>query len=407
VEGQENFSVQAPLTVLHTRTIVDPRFGAKITGKVGRALVGLLVADDQAPGHALDATDPRFGQSATVFVGRARYVLYGDSTVGAIVTNREFADTYSRLAGVDGQFRLGQAYQIQVSALSARHRDLDGVALNGSTYEVQFARRARGLDYSLGHAVVDPGFRTDLGFVRRTDTHSTEASVGYTFWPETWVTSWGPRLRAQRIYDAAGTLQNNDFSLGGNVQFSNNISVNVSMNRDMERYADIDFDTTRLSVGGSINTSRVISFRGQFSTGRSIRFVDNPFLGDSTATNVTVDLRPVSRVRSEITLTTSRLVDPRSGTEEFDVRILRALSTYQFTDRFLVRNITEYDTSDKTVGLNLLGTYRVNSGTAFFIGYDDHYQQLPPIGFDQSVLPLSWRKTNRAIFTKLQFLLRY
>ncbi len=39
-------------TALHTRTIVDPRFGAKLTGKLGRTLVGLLVADDQAAGQA-------------------------------------------------------------------------------------------------------------------------------------------------------------------------------------------------------------------------------------------------------------------------------------------------------------------------------------------------------------------
>ena len=30
---------------------------------------------------------------------------------------------------------------------------------------------------------------------------------------------------------------------------------------------------------------------------------------------------------------------------------------------------------DQTLGLNFLVTYRVNSGTAFYIGYDDHYQQ--------------------------------
>ena len=50
----------------------------------------------------------------------------------------------------------------------------------------------------------------------------------------------------------------------------------------------------------------------------------------------------------------------------FDVKIFRALTTYQFTDRFLLRNITEYNTFDKTLGLNFLVTYRVNSGTVFY-----------------------------------------
>ena len=42
--------------------------------------------------------------------------------------------------------------------------------------------------------------------------------------------------------------------------------------------------------------------------------------------------------------------------------------SYQFTDRLTLRNITEFNTYDRTVGLNLLASYRVNSGTAFYIG---------------------------------------
>jgi hypothetical protein len=47
----------------------------------------------------------------------------------------------------------------------------------------------------------------------------------------------------------------------------------------------------------------------------------------------------------------------------------------------------------------------VNAGTVFFLGYDDRYRQgdrlSPPI------IPGSdYRRTNRAIFTKLQYLLR-
>ncbi len=64
-------------------------------------------------------------------------------------------------------------------------------------------------------------------------------------------------------------------------------------------------------------------------------------MGSSTELNLTVNLRPASRARSEITLTTSRLVDPSTKLEEFDVRILRALTTYQLTNRIVLRNITE------------------------------------------------------------------
>ena len=99
----------------------------------------------------------------------------------------------------------------------------------------------------------------------------------------------------------------------------------------------------------------------------------------------------------------------------FDVKILRALTTYQFTDRFLFRNISEYNSFDQKLGLNFLLTYRVNAGTAFYVGYDDHYQQADRIhrdtngdGIDDRFFQsTALKRTNRAIFTKFQYLFRY
>ena len=88
------------------------------------------------------------------------------------------------------------------------------------------------------------------------------------------------------------------------------------------------------------------------------------------------------------------------------MKIARVLATYQFTNRLLVRNITERNTFDKTFGQNVLFTYRVNAGTVFFLGYDDRYRAGDRIS--PAIFPgPEYRRTNRAIFTKLQYLLRY
>ena len=119
-----------------------------------------------------------------------------------------------------------------------------------------------------------------------------------------------------------------------------------------------------------------------------------------------INLRPYSRLRSNINIEMSRLTDPRVNEEVFDVKIFRALTTYQFSERLLLRNIMEYNTFDKTLAANVLFTYRVNAGTVFFVGYDDHYQQGNRI--DDTRFPTTaLQRTNRAFFTKLQYLFRY
>ena len=52
LEGQEIFRVPGQTTLVHTRTMVDPRYGAKLTGKIGNTTVGVLVANDEAPRSA-------------------------------------------------------------------------------------------------------------------------------------------------------------------------------------------------------------------------------------------------------------------------------------------------------------------------------------------------------------------
>ena len=79
------------------------------------------------------------------------------------------------------------------------------------------------------------------------------------------------------------------------------------------------------------------------------------------------------------------------------------------------RNISEFDSLYKKLDFNLLATYRVDAGTVFFLGYDDHYQQADLIQGDlqgngineQLFFRGNLQRTNRAMFVKLQYLLRY
>ena len=114
--------------------------------------------------------------------------------------------------------------------------------------------------------------------------------------------------------------------------------------------------------------------------------------------------------------TFSRLTDPSRGDLElYNIKIIRSNTSVQFTERLGLRNIVEFSTQDETLDFNLLAQYQVNAGTVFYLGYDDHYQQADLIegdrdgdGNDEYLFQGdSLRRTNRAIFFKAQYLLRY
>jgi hypothetical protein len=405
IEGQDIFRVGGPFTMIHTRTIVDPRYGAKLSGKVGKTSLGFLVANDQAPGRIEDSQDPAYRKSAQIVIGRGRYDLYTGSFVGTFVTNRQFLGGYSRLVGVDTQLQLGRNHRLSGATVRSDNRASDGVQSAGQYYEANLRREGRNLGYFFGTYHLPPQFRTDLGFIRRVDQKQMSARMSYKWWPEGWIVNWGPEFNYDRNYSWAGTLQNTGPGAILNVQFAKNINVTATVDRDMERYREIDFQKFRYSITGRVNTSRRISFSATVNRGDEVRFIANPYLGQTTVYNLSTTFRPVSRLQSIVNLDTSRFMDVRTNTEVFDIKLLRAQTTYQFTPRLLVRNIMELNTFSKTLFANLLVTYRVNSGTAFYLGYDDRYSHgdmINPLLFPEA----RYQRTNRSIFTKLQYLFR-
>ena len=416
LEGAEIFQMLGPITFVHTRTIVDPEFGGKLTGKVGNTTLGAIVANDEAPGR-VEPGDPAFGRKANNFVGRARYDLYAESYLGAIFTHRGFLDSHSTLGALDGNFRLGRTQGVGFKAVQTDHRDLEGVGRRGRMFDLNYRLNSRHWTSFVALYTLSPDFRHDLGFVRRVDTRRLYSRVGYNFWPESWIVNWGPSIQYGRNHNFANQLEDEDVRLGFTARFARNVSFNADVRDEMERYGGVDFHKQAVSIGGQINTSRRLAVGGYYRRGDEVKYQENPYLGKGGSGSFFAAVRPVSRFQSELNLSVSDFIDLRGGADTiFDVKILRTLSTYQFTDRFLLRNIAEYNTFDRTFGLNWLLTYRVNAGTAFYLGYDDHYRQADRIygdldgdGFEDQLFPTltTMRQTNRAVFTKVQYLFRY
>ena len=418
LEGAEIFQMTGPITFLHTRQIVDPEFGAKLTGKVGNTTIGVFAANDEAPGR-VDEGVLGFGHKANNFAGRARYDLYAESYIGTLFTHRAFMGGHSTLGGIDANFRLGRTQSVGFKAMQSDHLDMDGFNRQGQLFDASWRLNSRHWSAGIFAYALSPDFRHDLGFVRRVDQQRIFSRLSYTFWPESTIVNWGPSLIYAWNQNYDGVLEDEEVRGGFRVTFARNISLNVDFRDEMERFRGINFQKRLMSIGGQINTSRRLSFGGYYRRGDEVKYEYEltPYLGYGSSGSFYATVRPFSRFQSDINLSTSDFFDVRTGDLlVFDVKILRALSTYQFTDRFLLRNITEYNTYEKRLGLNLLFTYRVNAGTAFYIGYDDHYRQgdlifddLDGDGYTEQVFPAvtALQRTNRAFFTKFQYLFRY
>ena len=332
LEGAEIFQFRGPVNLVHTRTIIDPRYGAKLTGKAGNTTIGVMYANDEAPGYADDVVDRAAGQSAQTFVGRMRYDLYSESYVGAIFTSREFAGSTNQVAGLDSNFRLGDTHSFGVRAIGTQDTDLDGLETSGFLLDASIRKTGRNLSYFLAHYALSPDFQTDVGFVRRVDQRATFGNVSYSWWPEHWIISWGPVFNYMRGYDFEGILEDEQYSGGLNFSFTNNVRFDANVNREMERFGGINFFKTRFRYMGINSASRRVSFGIGSSGGDQIYYdEERPYLGRDFGWNGFLNLSFMSRLSTRIFVDTNRFVDVTAGDElVFDVNIFRTQTTYQF-----------------------------------------------------------------------------
>ena len=384
IEGAEIFEILAPVTFVHTRTIVDPDYGAKLSGQVGRFALGVLTANDRAPGRVDSQEDPAFDKNAQRLIARARYELYAESNIGAIFTGREFLDSHSRVLGADGNFRLSPTISGDFRAVGSRFKDLGAEEVDGHMLATRIRQNGRNVSWSLAAYQISPDFRTEVGFVRRRDIRTVTSEFGYRFWPESWIISWGPTIDYGQNYNYDELLQDENLGLGINFNFARNIRFSSDLNWDMERFAGINFRKNQLSMRANFNTNRSYSFGGGFSTGDEIFFL-GPFLGHEFSWNLSGTVRPLDRLNASLRFERRRFADPANNVDEelFDVRIFRATANLQFTDPLGMRNIMDFNSQAETVDFNILFNYRVDAGTVFFVGYDDHFQQADLIEGDR------------------------
>ena len=149
-------------SAVHTRRIVDPIAGLKLTGSLGRVSFGTLSASDEAAGRDLPAQDPRRDDHRLFNVARVQYGLGPGSDAGAIVTDTRLGSERNTVAGADLSWKAGGAQTLTVTALqswSSRH----GGSSDGLATQVNYSVNSRRVNvFSQRGLELAPGRRTSF-----------------------------------------------------------------------------------------------------------------------------------------------------------------------------------------------------------------------------------------------------
>jgi hypothetical protein len=390
---------QTPVNLLFTRRIADPQVGAKLTGKASSWTVGMLVADDEAPGKRVALDDFASGHRAWVGVGRISRSVVRSATIGGLVTRRTFAGRENVVAAVDGRWQVSGVWsaegQLAGSRLAAAR---PGPVSRGSAYLAAVSRTGRTVSSRTAFEGRSDDFATDLGFVPRIDVHQASHSQTFTSRPAKTLSDWGPTVLAERTWAFDGTpldwrvrpsaaftferaTSATAFAEASHVTLRPGDAPNVVSNTDLRP------DTWGFDV--STSPKPAWSASATLTFGRAINFTPPPGVppdtGDYTDARITVGLRPFTSVRIENTWLQTTL--DLEGQRAFRTAIGRTQWSWQFTREWSLRLIGQYESTHTDPGLSTLTPRRnlngdvlltrlLNPWTALYVGYNGNAQNL-------------------------------
>ena len=454
IENADYF--RTPIDLFFTRQIVNPSYGARLTGKIGPYSLGLLTADDRAPGLTVPPSDPLAGSRQYFTIARLSRDILKQSSVGAIYTDEEYpaAHIFNRIGGLDGRIKIMPSWTATLQSV------VSSTQLGGSLYRAGPASYVDTM-YSGVHTTeeatykdISPGFISLPGFVNRVDIRDLANQFDYRFRPNAGpLVAWGPSLHTDWVWAHDGTRLDRLTDPSMNLRFKGQTYLDIYPYTDFhERLRPIDFPSLTANHDYHEHNSSVIFgtsylkwllLQGYYLWGDGVNFVPPvapassacpgaegiafvscpPFLARTDTGHLTVSVRPISSLRVDNTYLFSRLRDRGSEAAIFNNHIIRTKWNWQFNRELSLRVILQYTATlansgftslptTKQFNADFLLTYLIHPGTAIYVGYNTDLQNIDPAlqtAPDGGLLRTRDHLINdgRLFFVKVSYLFRF
>jgi hypothetical protein len=426
LEGADLFLT--PVQAVFTRTVADPVWGTKLTGKTGRTALGFFADQDRITNFLIPSNQGSAQASLDqdVFGGvfRLRQDVGKMSTLGVLYTGRAGSDYSNHLAGADGFFRLDQKNSVTFQFL---HSETDYPGAVASTYgqsegrfggnalSVAFTHATRSWIIGLNYADLSPGFRADSGFVPRVDTRDIGANIFRQIWgkPGSWYNYIRLGAAGQFTYDHDGNLTDRGLMLGFLLQGDLETQLNVHGIFTRTFYNGEYFDTSSAAFAFRIRpfSGSEVGLQGEAGQGidysnsrRASLFSVGPYGSFSLLRHLNLVL---SRAFERLSLGGDTIYTANLSQAKFvwnfSVRsFVRAILQYQDLERNPAMYADPVDTRARGLFKQLLFSYKLNPRTVLFLGYSDN-----AMGgvFDSWLGPdrVGMTRTDRTFFLKIGY----
>ena len=406
--------------VVYTRTMRDPSWGVKLTGKEGANTIGAYVVRDEItnlifPGsQGSSSTSIMTPNTSSVF--RYKRDLGSHYTIGLLGTDREGDDYFNRVFGFDFDFRVTPRDQLQLMVMGSSTRYPGEIAESYGQEHDSFGGRLISFEYDhytrtwgwwADYEEAGSGFRADLGFYPMVGYRNVEGGLLYT-WnarPGSWWSSFRIGNELNYFEDENGELLNKRASLWLNYSGTMQSFLQLRGTRILEAYNNREFDQTYFVAQGGLWPTGYLQAGTLLITGDRIDYA-NTRAGSRTRINPWLSCNLGKHLRLSANHNFERM--SVADGHLYTANISQASVIYQFNVRTFFRTIFQFrdyqyspdnytfdiDPEFRRFFTQMLFSYKINARTVLFLGYSDNYYGSHEFGLTQA---------DRTFFVKIGY----
>ena len=425
LEGADFFNT--PLQAFFSKTIANPSYGAKVTGKIKKNAVGIMVAKDQINNLLL----PSFQESNTIsieeavtnIIGRFRRDIGRKTNVGILFTDRETKGYFNRVGGIDFFSRpwkpltlRGQYLHTETQYANevAMEHDLRATQFGGNSYNFSAAYDTRNWKSIFIYENRSAGFRADAGFVPQVDYQRYRFYVQRIYWgnDKSWFSNISWNTGGFRIGSTTGILDR--AGIWTSAEINGPLQLNYWINPDIvwQQAGGITYKLVRFWTGFDIQPFGNLGINGWLNLGPAVDFA-NERKADNLQFRLETDIRIGRHIDMSINhrylnlhLSGNKILTANvtqwQGAYNFNTRtFFRVILQYRHTSRNLTLfNDTSVNSKEQSVFAQLLLSYKLNPQSVIFLGYVDNHN-----GYEDNhrfqEIPLT--QLNQTLFFKIGY----
>lgn len=400
-------------TAVHTRRIIDPIFGAKLTGSAGRFTFATLSAVDEAAGREVPANSADFGRDRLFNIGRVQYSLGPSNYVGALVTDTRFGGSRNSVAGADLSWRVTPTQRLTAFALLSRSRvSSEAEDTSGAAAQIGYEYATDAWNVSAAGEHYDRDFDMTTAFINRVGLTSGWTFVQRNFYPDKtrfpWIRRISPLTFVQGGRDRIAGGTELHVLPGVRFNFTRQGFLRVDRSFGHEHWQATRFERGRWRAFGEVQLFRWIFLNGEVSAGKAVYYdLAEPFQGRSREFELGFTWQPNGQLSQKLTHNRVLFDRESTGARVFTLDIVNSKTTYQFTRALSTRALVQYDSSRHRVLTDFLGSYEPRPGTVVYIGWGSLLEQRDFV--DGAWVPDTgiYRASRRGLFFKASYLYRF